>query len=193
MLFRRVTKSDYPGILALQEANLFENLSEAVRREGFLSARFSTRQFEQMNRDAAIVVAEEAGRIAAYACSAGVEDSRRYPILAAMIASFGRTLYLDLPLADTRVCIYGPVCVEQSSRGRGVFRKLLHALKQELAGHYDVAAAFIAKSNVRSVSAHVDGMGMSIAGEFEFAGKSFWIVCFGIPAADQACGTGPHR
>ena len=193
MRFRRATDNDYPGILTLQDANLFENLSEEARQEGFLSARFSAEQFERMNRDAAIVVAQDAGRIAGYACSAAVEDSRRYPILAAMIATFGRTTDPGMPLADTRACIYGPVCLERDARGRGVFRKLIHALKLELAGRYDIAAAFISKSNTRSLAAHVDGLGMTIAGEFEYAGKSYWIVCFGIPAADSACGGGPRE
>ncbi|MFN0038568.1 MAG: N-acetyltransferase family protein [Burkholderiales bacterium] len=192
MLYRRVTKSDYPGILALQEANLFENLSEAARREGFLSARFTAGQFEKMNRDAAIVVAEEAGRIAAYACSAGMEDSLRTPILAAMIHTFTRTAYLGTPLADARTCIYGPVCVDSAKRGKGVFRSLIAALKVELAGRYEVAAAFIAKSNAHSLAAHVDGVGMTVEGEFGFNHKTYWIVCFGIPAAELACGVGPR-
>lgn len=190
---RRVVDRDYPGILALQEVNLFENLSEADRREGFLSARFSTQAFDCMNRDAAIVVAEGASEIVGYACSAAVEISRDTPLLATMIAQFARTTFLGAPLAEIRTCIYGPVCVARSARGKGIFRGLIRALKKELAGRFDVAAAFIAKSNVRSVAAHVDGLGMSIAGEFEFARKSYWIVCFGIPAADQACGTGPRE
>jgi L-amino acid N-acyltransferase YncA len=192
MLFRRATDRDYPGIVALQDANLFENLSEEARQEGFLSARFSVEQFGRMNRDAAIVVAEEAGQIIGYACSAGVDDSRRYPILAAMMETFGRTTFLGTSLTDAKVCIYGPVCVDRKSRGQGVFRQLIRTLKEELAGRYETAAAFIAKSNVRSLSAHVDGLGMTLTGEFEYVGKSYWIVCFGIPAADLACGVGPR-
>jgi L-amino acid N-acyltransferase YncA len=193
MLFRRATDPDYAGILELQEANLFDNLSEEGRREGFLSARFSVEQFGQMNRDAAIVVAVDAGRVTGYACSASVKDSRRYPILSAMIETFGRTTFLGTVLADAKVCIYGPVCVDRAARGQGVFRKLIHTLKEELAGHYEIAAAFIAKSNARSISAHVDGLGMTLTGEFDFSRKSFWIVCFGIPAADLACGVGPRQ
>lgn len=177
----------------MQEANLFANLSEEARREGFLSARFSVEQFERMNRDAAIVVAVDAGRIAGYACSASVEDSRRYPILAAMIETFGRTTFLGTALADANVCIYGPVCVDRTLRGQGVFRQLIRTLKDELAGRYETAAAFIAKSNVHSLSAHVDGLGMTLTGEFEYVGKSYWIVCFGIPAADLARGVGPRK
>jgi L-amino acid N-acyltransferase YncA len=193
MNFRRVAQRDYPGILALQEANQFDNLTPEQRRDGFLMARFSAEQLAQMNRDAAIVIAEDGGRLVGYACCAGVEFSRSFPILAAMIATFRRTTYLGNAIADTRACIYGPVCVDRAYRGRGVFRGLIGKVKEELAGQYDVAAAFIAKTNARSLAAHVDGLGMTVVGDFEHNDGTYWTVCFGIPAADLACGVGPRR
>jgi len=38
----------------------------------------------------------------------------------------------------------------------------------------------------------VDGLGMTLVGDYEFECKRFWIVAFGIPAADLACGVGPR-
>jgi hypothetical protein len=192
MIFRRATGRDWPGILALQEANLFENLDAEARRDGFLSARFSAADFARMDHEAAVVVAEDAGRIAGYACSATIAGSQAMPILAAMIATFHRVSFLGNVLADSRVAIYGPVCVEQAARGRGAFRGLIGKLKEELAGRFEVAAAFIAKSNQRSLAAHVEGLGMTLVGDYEFEGKRLWIVAFGIPAADLACGVGPR-
>jgi hypothetical protein len=49
--FGRVQESDYPALLALQEANLRDNLTPDQRSEGFLSARFSRDQFATMNAD----------------------------------------------------------------------------------------------------------------------------------------------
>ena len=192
MIFRRAADGDWPGILALQEANLFENLDAEARQGGFLSARFGAADFARMDNEAAVVVAEDAGRIVGYACSATLASSQTVPILAAMIATFPRITFLGEVLADSRVAIYGPVCVEQAARGRGAFRGLIGKLKAELAGRFEVATAFIAKSNQRSLTAHVDGLGMTLVGDYEFEGKRFWIVAFGIPAADLACGVGPR-
>jgi L-amino acid N-acyltransferase YncA len=193
MLFHRATDADYAGMLQLQEANLFDNLSPEERKDGFLMARFSAEQFADMNRNAAIVVAEDGGRVAGYACCADIEYSRQFPLLTTMIGSFRRTSFLGTPLADSRACIYGPVCVDRASRGKGVFRKLIAVVKEELAGKFDVAVAFIAKSNSRSLAAHVDGLGMIVAGDFRHSDKDYWIVCFGVPTADLACGQGPRR
>lgn len=193
MIFRRLVPRDLPSLLELQEANLFENVPAAEHKDGFLSARFSADQFVQMNRDAVIAVAEDEGRIVGYACSAGVDFSRHFPILDAMIATFGRLTYLGTTLIDARVCIYGPACVDRAWRGRGVLRKLIANLKEELAGNFDVAAAFISKTNSRSLAAHVDGLGMTIAGDYAFEARRYWIVAFGIPRADLHCGSGPRQ
>jgi hypothetical protein len=192
MIFRRLTPRDLPGILDLQEANLFENLPDDQRQDGFLSVRFGAEHFAQMDRDAAVAVAENGGRVIGYACCAGVEYSLQFSLLAAMMGTFKRVNYLGTPLADSRTTIYGPVCIDRDSRGRGVLRGLIATVRTELAGRIDVAAAFIAKANERSLAAHVDGLGMSVIGDFAFDGKEYWIVCFGIAAADQACGAGPR-
>jgi hypothetical protein len=193
MIFRRLALRDLPSLLELQESNLFENLTPEQQKDGFLSARFSKEQFAQMNREAAVVVAEDDGRIVGYACSAGADFSAQFPILDAMIATFGRLTYLGTTLIDARVCIYGPVCVDRAWRGRGVLRGLIAGLKAQLAGQFDVAAAFISKANSRSLTAHVNGLGMIILGDYVFEAGRYWIVAFGIPPADLACGVGPRQ
>jgi len=97
-----------------------------------------------------------------------------------MIAASGRLTYLGTTLIDARVCIYGPMCVDRASRGRGVHRGLIAELKAELAGQFDVAAAFIFKANSRSLDAHVDGLGMTVLGDYAFEAGRYWIVAFGI-------------
>jgi acetyltransferase (GNAT) family protein len=186
MNIRRATARDFPGMLPLQEANLIDNLTPEQRRAGYLSARFSKEQFTRMNRDAAITVAEDGGHVVGYACCAELEYSRQFPILAAMIATFDRVTFLDNVLADARVAIYGPVCVDLAFRGRGVFRGLINKLKEELAGRFEVAVAFVAKANSHSLAAHVDGLGMTIIGDYAFEAGRHWIVAFDVPPSDLA-------
>ena len=55
MEFRRVSSAELAGVLALQEENLFENLSPDARQGGFLSARFTREQFVQMDAGVAMM------------------------------------------------------------------------------------------------------------------------------------------
>ena len=55
--FRRARPEDYPAILDLQNANFVANLSDAERKEGFLSAQFSAEQTAQIAEDMGTMVA----------------------------------------------------------------------------------------------------------------------------------------
>src|SRR5882672_4846423 len=117
MLFRRLTEADYPGILALQEANLFDNLPVEARSDGFLSARFSREQFACMHADVAVMVADDAAHVAGYLCASGIEFNRQFPLLAEMIGCYGEMSFQGRPLADQETFVYGPVCVDRAHRG----------------------------------------------------------------------------
>jgi hypothetical protein len=184
MLFRRLTEADYPGILALQEANLFDHLSVEARSDGFLSARFSRQQFARMDADVAVLVAEHAAQIAGYLCASGIEFNRQFPLLAEMIGRYGEVTFHGRPLADQKTFVYGPVCVDRAHRGRGALRGLYRALQRELAGRFDAGAAFVAKDNARSLAAHVNGLGMHNVGEFAFNARHYWILAFDLAAKD---------
>jgi predicted N-acetyltransferase YhbS len=182
LLFRRLTDEDHAGILALQEANLFDNLSTEARREGFLSARFSREHLVQMDRDVGVLVARDAERVVGYMCASGVELNQQFPLLLAMIGRYGEVTFGDAALADQKTFVYGPVCVDRACRGRGVLRGLFDALLRAIDGRFDAGVAFVAEDNQRSLAAHVAGLGMHDVGEFEFKGKRYRILAFGARA-----------
>ena len=181
MRYRPISSADLPAVLALQEANLFANLTQAQRQEGFLSAAFTEHHFRQMAREVAVLIADDGGDICAYLCASSVAFNRQFPLLAAMIATFDGVRFLGRTLASQRTFIYGPVCVARSHRRRGLLRGLYDALRRELAGGYDAGVGFVAKDNERSLAAHSDGLGMTIAGDFAFGDKQYWTLAFHVP------------
>lgn len=181
MRYRTASAADWHAILAIQNGNLHANLSEEQRREGFLSAAFTADQLAQMAREVAVMVAEDSEQICGYLCAGTLEFHRRFPLLAAMIDELPRVAFLGRPLASQRTLIYGPVCVARSHRGRGLLRGLYDGLRREVAGGYDAGVAFVAKDNRRSLAAHADGLGMTIAGDFGFNGNRYWILAFHVP------------
>jgi L-amino acid N-acyltransferase YncA len=181
MRYRTAAATDWPAVISIQNGNLHANLTEEQRRDGFLSAAFTTDQFEQMGRDVAVMVADDSGQVCGYLCAASVQFHRQFPLLAAMIDAFPQVSFLGRPLASRRTFIYGPVCVAHSHRGRGLLRGLYDALRSEVAGGYDSGVAFVAKGNQRSLAAHADGLGMTIAGDFVFDGRGYWILAFHVP------------
>ena len=178
--FRRVRESDYAALLALQEANLRDNLTEVQRSAGFLSARFSREQFAVMDAGVAVVVAEVDGLIAGYLCGSSVEFNRRFALLAAMIERYPHTELRGRALQSYASFVYGPVCVDGRFRGRGLLRGLYRALRAEVAGKFEIGVAFVAQDNTHSLAAHVQGLGMCDAGSFEFDARRYRILAFEV-------------
>jgi L-amino acid N-acyltransferase YncA len=167
-------------VLALQEANLRDNLTDDARDQGFLSARFTREQFAAMDADVAVVVAEVDGSVAGYLCGSSVEFNLQFPLLAAMVAHYPYAQLHDRSLQHYTSFVYGPVCVDRKLRGRGLVRGLYHALVSEVTGRFEIGVGFVAQDNAHSMAVHAEGLGMRDAGAFEFGGRSYRILAFEV-------------
>jgi len=67
MITRLGKSTDIPGVLALQALNLYANLSEKEREQGFVTTPFTIPLLEQIIAEAGLFVAEAEGQIIAYA------------------------------------------------------------------------------------------------------------------------------
>ena len=179
--YRRAGSADYEGILKLQAANYVVNLSEADRREGFLSAEFSREQVAVMAEDLGIMIAVEAKDIVGYLCAFRNDFNHGSPVLAAMLNSYDRVKFEENPLSSYNSYIYGPVCIAKNYRRQGLLRGLYEAHKRDLMGQFDVGVAFVASNNLHSLQAHIAGLGMVEVGDFEVKGNRYVILAFRIP------------
>lgn len=178
---RRARPGDYPEVLALQRANFVANLTEDERKEGFLSAQFTPDQIAQIAEDLGTMLAVVDGRVAGFLCAFRNEFETGSPVIAEMIASYHRLTFECKTLGSYRSYIYGPVCIAKEYRRRGLLRGLYEAQKRDLAGRFDIGVAFVARSNPRSLSAHVAGLGMVEAGDFAINGNLYAALAFHLP------------
>jgi hypothetical protein len=164
--YRRAKPEDYPAILDLQSANFIANLSDAERKQGFLSAQFTPQQTAQIAEDLGIMVAVVDSRVGGFLCAFRKEFDTGSPVIATMLESYDRFSFQGKPLSSLSTYIYGPVCIEREFRGRGLLRGLYEAQKKDLAGQFDIGVAFVSRNNPHSLRAHVHGLGMTEAGDF---------------------------
>lgn len=150
--------TDLAGILALQEANLRDNLDEQQQREGYLSIGFTGDQFQAFHDDLAVVIARDEGQVIAYCCVSSAAFNAQFPILDQIIAQLpgyrvpGNTGAPALASA----CIWGPACIDKVYRGTGVLDKLFDraATLARQAG-YGFCFSFVSRGNPRSLTAHL--------------------------------------
>ena len=173
---RRATPADYPGITTLQHSNLIGTLTTSEAENGFLSIEFSESQFDEMNRDLGVVVAEQNGEIVGYMCGVSTVYGHQFQILRAMTEMFEHISIASTELTRDNTFIYGPVCITDAFRGNGVLSCLFEALKEIAKHNYQFCILFIADANKRSLHAHMRKLGMIEIESFMVKGKPYHML-----------------
>lgn len=141
------TLNDIPGILALQEPNL-------VERGGGLSARQTAEWFRHAILEKSIVVSRRNGKVVGYVLGTSLAAKAHVPMIQAMLRAFP---------APRDCYLYGPVCVAEAERGKGLAGALFKELQSHMGGRS--AMTFVRADNVPSLRAH-QKMGMRELGTF---------------------------
>ena len=176
MEYRRPsTQQDYEQMVELQNRNLFSVLAPAERLDGFLNTSFTVSDFQQMNQSIGVIVAVEDNQVKGYLCAASLEYYRSFPFPAACIYQADKIQHQTRVLSDYRVCLVNPICIDQAYRGGEVFMRLCQAMLEVLAQtDYEIALAFVAKANTRSL--HACQKMMNVVGQFSKNGHAFSIL-----------------
>jgi len=141
-------EDDIPGILLLQEANLAE-------RGGGLAVRQTADWYRRAILERSIVVGRHDRKVVGYVLGTSLAAKAHVMIVQTMLRLFP-------PPPDCY--LYGPICVAESQRGKGIAGALFEVLKTHMAGR--PAMTFIRADNIPSLRAHRK-MGMNELGAFE--------------------------
>jgi len=155
----RATEEDLHGILELQAANQPE-------RGGLLSAELPGSRIVEMMRAMPLIVARRNGRVVAFLMNSprGMNDD--VPIIRAMLDAYGAT---------PDAYVYGPICVSDAERGKGLAPAMFAELRRLEPGREGVL--FIRRDNAASLRAHTK-MGMREVADFAFDGKDFVVLSY---------------
>jgi len=180
ILYRKAIPADLEGILLLQHENLMTNLQGEDLSQGFLSIEFTREQIRKINGELGIFVAVQDKRVIGYLMTETVEFAVQSPLIAHMLKRLKDVVFDDHPISSYSLFIYGPVCIDRRSRGKGVLEGLFKVMLKALKGRYDVGVAFVSELNLRSLHAHQHKLGMTVVDEFEFNGQTYWTLVFGL-------------
>lgn len=153
------TEVDLDGIVELQAANQPE-------RGGMLSASLPRARIAEMIRGRPLIVARRSGRVVAFLMNSTREMNDDVPIIRAMLEAYPGT-------ADAYV--YGPICVTEEERGKGLAEAMFTQLRRVERGREGIL--FIRRDNPASLRAHTK-MGMREVAGFVFGGTEYVILSY---------------
>jgi hypothetical protein len=179
MITRVASESDINGILELQSQNLYTNLSEAERAEGFVTTPFTVEQIKALLSQSGVFIAEKQGVLVGYAFAGSWDFFCQWSIFPHMISRFPQLSFQGTQITVGNSFQYGPACIDRILRGSGVFPQLFEVMRSSFSTRFPIGVTFINKANPRSVAAHTRKFNLEIVDEFEFNGQSYYGLAFG--------------
>ncbi len=170
-------------ILTLHYRYQVDSIHEDDKKDGFITTAFTQEHLRKLIEDEqGLFVAMEDNRIVAYAMAASWQFWSQWPMFAFMIKDLPNVDFQAYTLSVDNSYQYGPVCVDKSVRGQGVFEKVFHFALHKMSARYPVLVTFINKMNPRSFEAHTRKVNLHIVKEFEFNNNQYYeLACLTKP------------
>lgn len=164
IIIKVATPNDLKGIIKLQEAN-------QTSQGGTLSGGLTENQIQEMMTDMPQIIAVIDNEIVGFllTTSQAVNNKRKVAIVDPMSGSYSGT-------EDSY--IYGPICVSQNQRGKGIAQLLFKELLRLQPNREGIL--FIKNDNEASLKAHKK-MGMRKVSSFHFNRADFDVFAYIFP------------
>lgn len=176
---------DFKGINLLHRANHLDFVGRANADDGFVTANLTDKQLKALIvQEKGAVVAKKDNRVVAFAMAASWDFWQEWPFSAKAVEKLTDFSFKGRGLTRENCYKYGPVCVDKSVRGSGVFEKLFAGSLASMAMRYPVMVAFIDVLNKRSFAAHTRKVNMESVGMFQFKNSEYYVMACLTAKAD---------
>ena len=177
MIIKQATMDDFDGIRALLKANHVDYIDEESKKDGFVTTNMTDDQLTRLIVEQnGVTIAKDGEKVVAFAFAASWDFWKEWPFFAYMIEHLEEYSFEGEILTTSNTYQYGPVCIDRSVRGSGVFEKVFFASLKTMEGRYPIMATFINQINGRSYAAHTRKGKMTEAGKFDFNGNHYYLM-----------------
>ena len=178
MTLRSATLQDIEGVVLLQNKYLLVNTPENERQNGFVTTPFTVPQLEEIIGLDGLFVADNEGKIVAYAFAGSWAYFSQWAIFPFMVNRLPDIKYGNFEITEQNSFQYGPVCIDMAYRGSGLFPRLFEVMRIAMNARYPIGVTFINKINQRSYEAHTKKLKMEMVDEFTFNGNNYYGLAF---------------
>ena len=174
MEYKIATIDDIEGVLSIHRKYHIDTVSDRDRKDGFVTTQLDEDLLaELIQKEKGLFIAVDNDKIVAYVMAASWEYCSKWPIFQYMIERLGEVEFLGKKLDRENSYQYGPVCIDRNYRGTGVLEHIFDLARREMGRKYPILVTFINSKNPRSAKAHIDKIGLSVAGEFAYNNNTY--------------------
>jgi len=169
------TLENVQEILNLHYKYQIDSISKEDRADGFITTAFTEAHLSRLiKNESGLFIASIDNKIVAYAMAASWKFWSQWPLFEFMVEHLGDSMCDNETINAENSYQYGPVCVDKSVRGLGVFEKIFQFSLAEMSKRYPIMVTFINKINPRSFQAHTRKTTLTVIKEFEFNNNHYF-------------------
>ena len=169
------TLENVTEVLTLHYKYQVDSISEEDKKDGFITTAFTESHLTRLiTEESGLFIAVKDGEIVAYAMSASWGFWCQWPMFEYMVANLHDATLFGNELTENNSYQYGPVCVDKSVRGEGVFEAVYKFALKEMSARYPFMVTFINKINLRSYQAHTRKVNLDVISEFDFNNNHYF-------------------
>ncbi|MHA2937628.1 hypothetical protein ACXJY6_04945 [Vibrio sp. RC27] len=169
------TKAHIDDVLELHYRYQVDSISEEDKSDGFITTAFTKEHLTNLiENERGLFIAVADNKVVAYAMAASWSFWSQWPMFQYMIANLDDSTHSEHVITEDNSYQYGPVCVDKSVRGSGVFEKVFHFSLAEMSKRYPIMVTFINKINPRSYEAHTKKTPLNVIKHFEFNNNHYY-------------------
>lgn len=173
----QATMADYDGIVALLKTYHVDYISAEDKKDGFVTTNLTEEQLTRLIvEEKGVTIAKENGKVYAFALAASWDYWKEWPLFAYMIEHLEEYSLNGVTITKENSYQYGPICIDKSVRGTGIFEKVFYASLASMKPRFPIMATFINKINPRSYVAHTRKVHTTEAGSFTFNNNNYFLM-----------------
>ncbi len=166
--------AEMEGVLALQQANLRKNITEAeAESQGFLMAEYDLAFLALLQGSSPGIIAKDGEKVVGYSLVALPDTACQHPLLADLVENIERCMFDGKPVEN--YAIVAQLCVSKDYRGQDLVQQLYGAFREYYASQYTYCVTDVAQANTRSLKAH-QKRGFQVIDTLNYGGIAWEIV-----------------
>lgn len=177
MEIRQATMEDLDSIMNLHRKYHIDTISQDDKKDGFVTTNFTQKQLcDLIIKENGVTIGILDGKVVSYAMAASWTFWSEWPLFEYMIEKLPEYTLEGTTLNSENSYQYGPMCVDSSVRGTGVFEQVFNESLKNMSKRYPIMATFINQINGRSYCAHMNKALMKNLGTFQFNNNNYYLL-----------------
>lgn len=173
----QASMNDLDGIMSLHRKYHIDSIDMRDKPDGFVTTNFTPEQLEVLvMKEHGITIAKQNGVVVSYAMAASWQFWSEWPFFSYMIEQLPNNSLGGQTLSVENSYQYGPICVDTSVRGTGVFEKVFHSSLEHMLKRFPIMVTFVNQVNHHSYAAHTRKVSMTTVGTFQYNNNDYYML-----------------